>query len=726
MESELVVKFSTRYEQEGARQALADLQRQRGAAAALGQSTTELDQKIARLNATLSQAKGGGKEGLLGGLKSGLAEIIPGFEKLEGVIGKLAGGALGALAATFAAIAGAIDLAKEGLKEFAAAQEKVAGLDAALAQTGQLTDEYREKLQELAEQLQSTTGVADDQWLGVLTRLTQFGADETNIEKYTNAVKNLAGLMGGDVQSAAHLLSRAMQGNFEAFSRYGIVVEDAGTKSEKLDKLFSQLATRGGGQLEASNRTLSGQFRQLGHVANDFLKAIGGLIASSGILQGILQSLIVAFEWWARVLGGVIPKVEGLNNAAAKSAASLDDAEKAAKQYALNLAGIKEEAEKGTAALEKQIAKVHALARAQDELLDAKMAQALAKIDQAEERGKMSPEAAIRLRGAARTSFGAARELAVDQAYKTEKEILEAKIESNKTEMMRLEERALAAERNKTDAEDFEKKRGALDQTYTGKIDYAEARFKEYKAGPQLFEDKRLGIRSGPRAIVEDDAIQATLQREIANAKTAREFVLRDWDKKSKATLASQSAKAKAARDEALAGQEAKAAENTRAQERIDEIDAAVAHGQALRNITRKTDAMVTGTAAEKEQKKIAEEKQRKDKQAVEEYEKRRNAGDPNAADSLPHGVPPPPAPVSPPTRPSGPDSWERTRQLQRGPLGSPGSLPYRPVDGEIRSAGEDVVAAIEASNQAVMDAFGKMARKVGELSSRLDNTRNV
>jgi hypothetical protein len=723
MGAELEVKFTTKYEEEGARQALAGLQRQRGAAMALGESTAELDQKIARLNASLSQGKGA-KDGLFGGLKSGLAEIIPGFEQLEGVVGKLAGGALGALAAGFAAIAGAIEMAKEGLKEFAAAQEKVAGLDAALAQTGQLTDEYREKLQELAEQLQSTTGVADEQWLGVLTRLTQFGADETNISKYTDAVKNLAGLMGGDVQSAAHLLSRAMQGNFEAFSRYGIVVEDAGSKTEKLEKLFGQLATRGGGQLEASNRTINGQFRQLAHVANDFLKAIGGLIASSGILQGVLDSLIVAFEWWARVIGSTIPKVEGLSNAASKSAMALDDAEKAAKQYALNLSAVKEEADKGAAALDKQIAKVHALARAHDELIDAKMAQALAKIDQDEQRGKLTPEGAIRLRGAARTSFGAARELAVDQAYKTEKEMLQAQIEANKTAMMRLEERALTAERNKSDAEDFEKKRGALNETWTGKVDYARARLKEYEASPPNFEDKRLGIRPGPITFADDDRIQAILKREIANAEAARKFVLDDWDKKSKGTLAAQAGKAKAARDEALSGQDAMAAQNAKAFDRIEEIDAAVAQGRALRGITRKTDAMTTGTAAEKERKKQAEEKDREDKRKVEEYEKRRQAGDPNAADSLPHGT----VPASPTPTHAAPavDEWERTRARQRGPLGSPGSLPYKPMDGEIKGAGQDVVAAIEVSNQAVLEMFERFTQKIGELSSRLDNIRNV
>ncbi len=69
------------------------------------------------------------------------------------------------------------------------------GLNVALAQTAQYTEANSEKLQKMAEDLQETTAIADDRWLGVIQRLIQFGASADEIEPVTNAVKNLAGIM---------------------------------------------------------------------------------------------------------------------------------------------------------------------------------------------------------------------------------------------------------------------------------------------------------------------------------------------------------------------------------------------------------------------------------------------------------------------------------------------------------------------------------------------------
>ncbi|MFQ3669938.1 MAG: hypothetical protein SNJ84_00610 [Verrucomicrobiia bacterium] len=87
-----------------------------------------------------------------------------------GMVTKLIGGVVALGTATVKAVA-----------EFAGAEAKMAKLDAVLAQNGRLTDGYRTKLQQLASQLHATTALADDQWLDVRSRLTQFGADSSNI-----------------------------------------------------------------------------------------------------------------------------------------------------------------------------------------------------------------------------------------------------------------------------------------------------------------------------------------------------------------------------------------------------------------------------------------------------------------------------------------------------------------------------------------------------------------
>jgi hypothetical protein len=328
---EILIK--TGAELSGAKAAADALERDIGKAKALGKEYQTLAEKLGRARAVIAEYENAQqKHGFFEVIKEHLEEIIPGFSRLESVIGKIVSGPLGILAAGFAGLAGAIDLAKEGLVEYAKAEEGVAKMDAALAQRGLLSEESRESLHELAKEMQRLTTIADDEWYPVLARLIQFGADTSNINKYADAVKNLAGILGGDIQTSANLVSRAMQGHFEMFSRYGYVVKDAGTQTEKLETLFRQLSERGGGQLEAMGKSLNGQWRDVKNTFHDFTEAIGRGIASTGILQSIMGGVGNFFKGWAELLGGVVPQVDGLENAVKSTTQTIEENAEKSKQ----------------------------------------------------------------------------------------------------------------------------------------------------------------------------------------------------------------------------------------------------------------------------------------------------------------------------------------------------------------------------------------------------------
>jgi hypothetical protein len=215
------------------------------------------------------------------------------------------------------AIGGLTALAKgaaRAIGEFAGAEVKMAKLDAVLAQQGQLTDAYRQKLQGLASDLQAATAIADDQWLDVLSRLSQFGADSSNIEDYAEAVKNLAGITGGDIVSAAEMFSKAMSGQFEMFGRLGIRIEKTGTQTEQLNALMLQLAQKGGGVLEAQSKTLTGQWQQLTNSVSDLFEAIGNLISRTRILQAVTWALTGTVQALQNLFPSLIPRLQGLEN----------------------------------------------------------------------------------------------------------------------------------------------------------------------------------------------------------------------------------------------------------------------------------------------------------------------------------------------------------------------------------------------------------------------------
>jgi biopolymer transport protein ExbB/TolQ len=405
--SDFEVRIKTTADLKGAAEAKGALEQQIASTKKLGGDSTGLEGALRKVNGALSEA------GVISGNTAGAVE------KMAGAIG---GKAIGALAG----MAAALGVAKKGIEEFAQAEQQVAKLDAALAQSGQLTDDYREQLQDLAGELQKTTGVADDEWIGVLTRLVQFGSDPKTIGMDVEAVKNLAGLLGGDVTQAANLVARALQGNFQMFSRLGIQIDENASQAEKLGKVYQELALRGGGQLAAVNQTLSGQFKSLGNNISDFFEAIGRGIAKTGILQTVIYGFSESARFLASVLGGVVPKVAELENAAKRTKQTLDGGADSANTYAGRLDEIKAAAERAAEASNTLKERIQDTARAQAEMEDLKLAENLGAIDTLEKLRVIAPEEATRRRGTARRA-SAERKVVIEE--KQDEDLIQVEVD---------------------------------------------------------------------------------------------------------------------------------------------------------------------------------------------------------------------------------------------------------------------------------------------------------
>jgi hypothetical protein len=336
-----------------------------------------------------------------GGDKSGALSGI--LDRIRSIAGATPGAsaALAAFGTAAAGLAAVFRGASKSIEEFAQAQEKVAKLDAALAQNGILTDEVRERYQELASELQRTTAIADDEWLGVLTRLTQFGARPETIGMDIEAVKNLAGIVG-DVTTAANLYSKALQGNFEAFGRYGIHVQESLGPTEKMRDLWKQLAQIGGGQLEAQAKSINGQWAGLKNTTSDLFESIGGLIARTQIVQQTMNLAAAGAEWFAEALGGPINQIEGLSNAVQKTTQSLES-------YKEQLAIVAELSERIAKAAEAEVKAIREKQQAIDDVAEAQVALDLARVDDAERSGKLTKRQAIGVRHQIRTAASAAK-----------------------------------------------------------------------------------------------------------------------------------------------------------------------------------------------------------------------------------------------------------------------------------------------------------------------------
>lgn len=366
---------------------------------------------------------------------SDFAREIPGVGKALELLRNPAAQAGAALAAMVVGV-------KAAIEAFAGAEEQSARLDAALARTGQLTDAYREKLHALAGQLQDTTGKADDEWLEVLRKLTQQGADAGNIDQLADGVKNLAGFLDGDLASAADMVGKALQGNFDLFGRLGIRAKD-------MTELLRELAEKGAGQLEARQKTLTGQADTLANSWDDLKEAGGSLIAKTGILQTGMSWLTTAFKGWTGELDQSIPKLAGLQNGMSRAKTDTDLLKRSVDELKTALAESKIALEEEIKVLDRRRTALNENARAADEIRNAELASEKSLVDRAVAAGQITPEEGMIQKQQIERHF-AERGRQAEEARLAEEEAL-----------ARQQLDALTAERERRQAQLFALRRGA-------------------------------------------------------------------------------------------------------------------------------------------------------------------------------------------------------------------------------------------------------------------------
>lgn len=313
--------------------------------------------------------------------------------------------------------------ARAMIQSFSGAQEAAASLDATLANNGLLTEQYRQRLHALAGQLQDTTGIADDQWFPILERLTQYGSRPETVGMDIEAVKNLAGIMKGDLVGAADRLSQAMEGSFEIFRRILPEFKATGDQAKDLKALYEQLAEKGAGLLEARQKTLAGQTRTLANSWDDLKESGGALINQTGILQTGMNWLTTAFQGWTKAMGQSIPTLAGLQNQLGGAKVDTDTLKRSIDDLKTALAESKTALEDEMKVLDKRRAKLNENARAQDEIRNAELAAEKSLVDRAVAEGKLTPEEGMIEKQRIDRSFAAAKQQA-EEARMAEEESL--------------------------------------------------------------------------------------------------------------------------------------------------------------------------------------------------------------------------------------------------------------------------------------------------------------
>lgn len=185
-----------------------------------------------------------------------------------------------------------IDFSKEAIT--AAADQEVAteSLNNALKRNGIFTKEASQSLQDYSTQMQNNTTFQDDAIqsnIALLASLTNL--DTEGLKRATSAAADFAVVLGVDLETATRLISKAADGNVSALKRYGVTVEEGGSKSETLEKVLTKLNEKFGGAAAAQLNTYSGSLKAMKNAYGDMLEPIGGIIVKNPLVVATFNIL---------------------------------------------------------------------------------------------------------------------------------------------------------------------------------------------------------------------------------------------------------------------------------------------------------------------------------------------------------------------------------------------------------------------------------------------------
>lgn len=220
--------------------------------------------------------------------------------KLKGALSSLASSALGVTLS----IAGLVAGIYSSLSAFSEEESAVNKLNIALKNQGIVSQAVTDDLKNYAAQLQNTTTVGDETSLEMMALLTTFGLTGDKLKEVYSASIDLSKGLGLDLHTAVLMLGKAAAGETGTLSRYGIVIDDNISKSQKLSEVLRLVNDRFGGSAAAEINTYAGKVAQLKKSFGDLLENIGALLV--GPASKFVDWLKESTQWLREHTSGLV------------------------------------------------------------------------------------------------------------------------------------------------------------------------------------------------------------------------------------------------------------------------------------------------------------------------------------------------------------------------------------------------------------------------------------
>ena len=180
------------------------------------------------------------------------------------------------LAATYLGYRALKDFLVSSIKEALEAERAYVALGSAMRSSGQNAEVYTKQLAGLARALSMTTTFAEEETMAAMQSLTQIGrVSAEGMKRVIPVVQDLAAGLGIDLNAAALLVGKAIEGNTGALGRYGIKIKETSDPAERFSAIIAGLTERFGGMSEAMARSASGGLKQIKNEFNELKEAVG-------------------------------------------------------------------------------------------------------------------------------------------------------------------------------------------------------------------------------------------------------------------------------------------------------------------------------------------------------------------------------------------------------------------------------------------------------------------
>ncbi len=223
---------------------------------------------------------------------------------------------------------------KAGGKDAIEEEKALVRLANSMALSGQYSEKAMISLQVFSGEMEELTGVSDHviaSNLSMLSSLTRL--DSEGLKQAQKAALDMSVALGMDLDSATRLVAKGIEGNTDAFQRYGINIKKGANQAENFTNVLSALNKGFGGAAEGAAKTFDGSVTNLSNAWGNLNEALATTVTKNPVVMAMMQQITniintltkstqTSSEIFQKVLGAALL---GVNEILYSFAAVLDD-----------------------------------------------------------------------------------------------------------------------------------------------------------------------------------------------------------------------------------------------------------------------------------------------------------------------------------------------------------------------------------------------------------------